>query len=287
MQITNETITFLEELITGNSGISPYRDVPMLINFFENFGVNDIYGQSFPDRHIYVQKKLRDFNGTETIDYIIQAAFDFYDTEYNPEHAVEKFNSILVRDGYQLVKQYRHVYLQPFEDVVEREDPFFEVHSITSGVVETKELAQIKHEAVKEQIRKVKEKSEKGDHAGAISNCYTLIEHLLKLMLKEQSIPFKETEGDIRSLYKLLKGSLNLDAGNQGINQTLKPILSGLQQMVSGLSGMANKASDRHARVFNPAAHHAQLAVNATFTVAEFLVATRDYQSKKTGQHLR
>ena len=279
MKITRRTITFLEEFITGNSKISPYQSGPELIEFFEDFGVNDIYGQGFPSRHIYVRNKLQDFNGTETIDHIIQAAFDFYDSQdYNPEHAVEKFNPILFRDGYQLVKQYRRTWMNG--DKVERSDPFFEVRSVTSGVVETYELAQVGHEAVKEQIRKAKEKSEKGDHSGAIANCYTLTEHMLKLMLEEQEIPFKETEGDIRSLYKLLKGPLNLDAGVSGINQTLKPILTGLQQLVSGLFEMANKASDRHARVFNPSAHHAQLAVNATFTLAEFLVATRDYQLK-------
>ncbi|MEI6458289.1 MAG: abortive infection family protein [Pseudomonadota bacterium] len=44
---------------------------------------------------------------------------------------------------------------------------------------------------------------------------------------------------------------------------------------------MANKASDRHARRYNPAPHHARLAVNAAFTLCEFLLESLEYQQKK------
>ena len=52
----------------------------------------------------------------------------------------------------------------------------------------------------------------------------------------------------------------------------LKAILDGLQKQVGGLFQLANKASDRHARRYNPAKHHAKLAVNAAFTLCEFLL---------------
>jgi Abortive infection C-terminus len=58
----------------------------------------------------------------------------------------------------------------------------------------------------------------------------------------------------------------------------LKAILDGLQKQVGGLFQLANKASDRHARCYNPAKHHAKLAVNAAFTLCEFLLESYEYQ---------
>lgn len=58
----------------------------------------------------------------------------------------------------------------------------------------------------------------------------------------------------------------------------LKAILDGLQKQVGGLFQLANKASDRHARRYNPAKHHAKLAVNAAFTLCEFLLESYEYQ---------
>ena len=113
---------------------------------------------------------------------------------------------------------------------------------------------------------------------GAIASSYTLTEHLLKLILREAGIAFNENEGDIRSLYKLVREPLNLNPGTEGIAAPLKPILDGLQKLVSGLFEVSNKASDRHAQRYNPAAHHAKVAVNAAFALCEFLVASRDYQ---------
>jgi len=106
----------------------------------------------------------------------------------------------------------------------------------------------------------------------------------LKLILREAGVAFKETEGDIRSLYKIARGPLNLNPGGESIASPLKPILDGFQKLISGLFEISNKASDRHARRYNPAAHHAKLAVNAAFTLCEFLIESRDYQRSREAQ---
>ena len=59
------------------------------------------------------------------------------------------------------------------------------------------------------------------------------------------------------------------------------PDLHPFQKLVSGIYEVSNKASDRHARRYNPAAHHAKLAVNAAFVLCEFLVESRDYQVRR------
>ena len=106
----------------------------------------------------------------------------------------------------------------------------------------------------------------------------------MKLILREAGVAFNENEGDIRALYRLVREPLRLDPAGDDIAAPFKPILDGLQKLVSGLFEVSNKASDRHARRYNPAAHHAKLAVHATFALCEFLVASRDYQRTRNGQ---
>jgi hypothetical protein len=77
---------------------------------------------------------------------------------------------------------------------------------------------------------------------------------------------------------------LNLDPGGESLESYLKAILGGLQSQVGGLYELANKTSDRHARRYNPASHHARLAVNAAFTLCEFLLESLDYQTRKKAE---
>ena len=147
--------------------------------------------------------------------------------------------------------------------------------------VEAESLAGIHHDAVGEQISKAKAKIEEGDYSGSIASAYTLVEELLKLLLLATGTGFKTTNGDIRSLYRLLRGPMRLDPSDNGINEPLKPILDGFQKLVGGLYEIANKASDRHARQYNPSRHHAKLAVNAAFVLCEFLVESYEYQKAR------
>lgn len=139
-------------------------------------------------------------------------------------------------------------------------------------------LIALTEESISEHIEKARAKSQSGDHAGAIANAYTLVEGFLKKLLQQTSTPFKADEGDIRELYKLVAKPLNLNPSGEALESYLKSILQGLKNLVSGLYEIANKASDRHARRYNPAKHHAKLAVNAAFTLCEFLLESHEYQ---------
>lgn len=277
MNISAKTIERLVEIITGNTKKSPYRSGPQLIEFFRDFGERDLYGQGFPSRATYAQEKLRKFNGTETMEKIVSAAFDFFGEDgFNPEEQAEAFNRLLVRDGYRLVLEYRSGWMEG--DRYVEANPYCEVQPVLPAAVVPEGLAAISHNAVNEQISKANKRIAAGDYAGAIASSYTLIEHLLKLILREAGVAFNENEGDIRALYKLVREPLNLNPGGASIASPLKPILDGFQKLVAGLYEISNKASDRHARRYNPAAHHAKLAVNAAFALCEFLVESRDYQ---------
>ena len=280
MKISSKTMERLNDIITGNTKKSPYRSGPQLIEFFRDFGERDLYGQGFPSRANYVQEKLNKFNGTETLEKIVSAAFDFFGEDgFNPEEEAEAFGRQLVRDGCRIVLEYRSGWMQG--DKYVEVDPYFDIEPLLPATIMPQGLAAISHNAVNEQISKANRRISTGDFAGAIASSYTLTEHLLKLILREAGVKFNENEGDIRTLYKLVREPLNLNPGGEDIAAPLKPILDGFQKLVSGIYEVSNKASDRHARRYTPAAHHAKLAVNAAFALCEFLVESRDYQGRR------
>jgi hypothetical protein len=142
-------------------------------------------------------------------------------------------------------------------------------------------LVQLTEASIQEHLEKARQKIANADPAGAIANAYTLVEEFLKQLLRKTGTTFNENEGDIRALYKLLAEPLHLAPKGDSLEGYLKAILEGLQRQIGGLFELANKASDRHARKYNPAPHHARLAVNVAFTLCEFLLESHKYQQKR------
>lgn len=153
--------------------------------------------------------------------------------------------------------------------------------ALNVAVVHAPTLVQLTEASIQEHLDKARHKIGSGDPAGAIANAYTLIEEFLKQLLRKTGTAFNEQEGDIRALYKLLAEPLHLAPKSDSLESYLKAVLEGLQRQISGLFELANKASDRHARKYNPAPHHARLAVNVAFTLCEFLLESYEYQQKR------
>lgn len=149
------------------------------------------------------------------------------------------------------------------------------------SLVETAAIIALTEDSIAEHLEKARAKIEMGDHSGAIANAYTLIEEFLKELLRKTNTSFNENEGDIRALYKLVAMPLNLDPKGDHLEKYLKAIIDGLQRQIGGLYEVSNKASDRHARRYNPAKHHAKLAVNTSFTLCEFLLESYEYQQRR------
>lgn len=156
--------------------------------------------------------------------------------------------------------------------------------ALNVAVAHAPSLVQLSEAFIQEHIKKARQKIVSGDPAGAIASAYTLVEEFLKQLLRKTGTTFNENEGDIRALYKLLAEPLNLAPKNESLESYLKAILEGLQRQIGGLYEIANKASDRHARRYNPASHHARLAVNVAFTLCEFLLESHLYQQNKKRQ---
>jgi len=184
----------------------------------------------------------------------------------NPESADSTIETLLrrmERDGFTL-QSGRFVSIKPQSTFVEVAAP----------------LA-LTEDSITEHLEKARAKIETGDHSGAIASAYTLVEEFLKELLRKSNTPFNVNEGDVRALYKLVAMPLNLDPKGDHLEKYLKSIIDGLQRQIGGLYEVANKASDRHARRYNPAKHHAKLAVNTAFTLCEFLLESYEYQQRR------
>ena len=272
MKLAARTITALGRIVTGDEMISRYRSGPDLVRLFNDYGSDDVYGQGFPSRWQYAEEKLRELNGTEALASLICEVLDpreFLGCDKEPEPAIDYLNKRLSYDGYEVVLESGLAKIRNLKGVqVKAIHPF-------EG---SKEHA---HLFIDEQIKKSEKKIQEEDYDGAITNARSLLEAVLKEVEEKLDGDTPRYDSDLPKLYKRVQKLLNLDPNRPDIDQPLKQVLSGLVNIIQGLSGLSNKMGDRHARSYRPSRHHALLICNAAKTVSNFIFDTYSYQQAK------
>ena len=121
MKISEPIVKALGQIITGDGQYGPLnRSGPMLVDFFNQFGQKDTYGQGFPSRWRYAEEKIREANGTSAITLMIEAAIDprdYFESEVEVEETAQYLNGMLAFDGYQVVKEDLLYFVRPLEGV--------------------------------------------------------------------------------------------------------------------------------------------------------------------------
>lgn len=110
---------------------------------------------------------------------------------------------------------------------------------------------------------------------GAITLARTLLEDVCKWITIEAGEDYEEKD-ELPHLYRRLAKILKL-APDDHTEQIFKQILGNCQSVVESLGALRNKISDAHSRGpkrVKPAPRHAQLAVNLSGAMADFLVLT-------------
>lgn len=113
------------------------------------------------------------------------------------------------------------------------------------------------------------------DPEGAITSARTLVESVCKHILDEAKVSYDDT-ADLPKLYRQTAEVLNL-APSQHTEQVFKQILGGCTSVVEGLGSLRNRLSDAHGKGragVKPASRHAELAVNLSGALANYLLAT-------------
>lgn len=105
--LDNATLNHLKDYITGDTNKVKYMSGSNLVDFFNEFGREDIYGQGFPSRWIYTLDCLNELNGTSEMKKIIEKIIDkrnFFGSKYNHEMVLSELNELLEFDGYVIKK---------------------------------------------------------------------------------------------------------------------------------------------------------------------------------------
>src|SRR5271163_1497337 len=109
MKLSPKSIEVLGKIVTGDEKLSPYRSGPKLVDFFNEYGGNDVYPTAggFPSRWMYAEQKLEALNGTPALGGIISRVLDprdFIDLEVAPEQAAEFLNKYFKFDDFEIVR---------------------------------------------------------------------------------------------------------------------------------------------------------------------------------------
>ncbi|TYB96404.1 MAG: abortive infection family protein [Kosmotoga sp.] len=268
--LKSNTIEKIAKTLTGDNEKSFYRSGPQLVSFFNELGFNDTYSKGFPSRWAYAYKKIGIILKQEKFLEFVNNFLDdslYIDTEYNTSEIVKYINQFLKFDGYEIIKR----------------DNKYLIKDLQAAHINFPEKCKriISTDFLDEQIKKCDKKIIEGDYDGAITNARSMIEEVLLEIEKEIRGKREKYDGNLNNLYKRVKKLVNLDPGSEGLNTPLKQILSGLNNIVSGVGGMRTKASDSHAREYKPLKHHAELAVNSAKTFTSFIISSYDYQKEK------
>src|SRR5215213_5626496 len=84
-----------------------YRSGPQLVQFFNNLGFKDTYGQGFPSRSIYTDERLARINGRPELDKCIKSLFspvNFIGCVSELDNSIKDFNQYLAFDKWKIVR---------------------------------------------------------------------------------------------------------------------------------------------------------------------------------------
>jgi tetratricopeptide (TPR) repeat protein len=276
INIDSKTVEALQKIITGDpvsdeGTLAPYRSGPELVNFFNQFGKNDEYGEGFPSRWMYAEASISELNGTPALIKVIEGAIDpraYLGSNQSIDDAVDYLNQFLEFDGYKLMKNGNRYKLSS----IDKEIVTFE-HAILDNNAPNMDF-------IREQNFKCRSKLNSGDYDGAITNARSLLEAVLLEMEFKITCTAGKYDGDLNKLYKRVQKLLNLDPSREDISNSLKQLLTGIVSIIGGIAAVRNKMSDAHARSYKPAEHHAKLAVNSVHTLCMFLLESFEHQVK-------
>jgi hypothetical protein len=269
MKVSEDSITAIARVVTGDEPVSRYRSGPRLVHFFNSYGSNDVYGQGFPSRWAYAEDKVRQLNDSPALADLLREVMhpkQFVGFDGGPNAAYSYLNERLKHDGYELTLPKSGVG-QPIIRTSEGSLVDFS-HPGPPKTDDTRDF-------LEEQIAKCDQKLREGDYDGAVTNARSLLEAVLLELEGEYRTEPVDYDGDLPRLYRRVQKLLDLEPARPDLDTPLKQVLSGLTSVVAGIAGLSNKMGDRHARSYRPGKRHAILVVDSAKTLSSFLMSTR------------
>jgi len=165
IKVSNKTIEYFRDIVTGDSRKTEYLSGSRLVDFFNYFGFDDEYGQGFPSRWFYAENKLKDLNRDGRIREVIEyyySPINFIGQEDLFLKLVEELNKYLYFDNLSI-------------DIIGKKCVF----SVSQVEINVKTIKKIDHDFIQENILKCDNKIKEGDYSGAITSARSLVETVL------------------------------------------------------------------------------------------------------------
>jgi hypothetical protein len=117
MILQNKSLEKLRLLINEETR---YRSGPQLVQFFNELGFSDIYGQGFPSRASYTDYRLARINGTPELDKCIKNLFapvNFIGRIGDLDSFIKDFNQYLAFDKWKIVRNREEINFARLEHI--------------------------------------------------------------------------------------------------------------------------------------------------------------------------
>jgi hypothetical protein len=122
MILSKKSLEKLRELINEET---EYRSGPKLVQFFNELGFNDQYGQGFPSRWMYTDAKLKAINGKPTLDKCIKEVFspiNFVGRINELDTFIQDLNQYLAFDKWKVLRKEAVITFKRLEKVEIQEE---------------------------------------------------------------------------------------------------------------------------------------------------------------------
>lgn len=120
MILCKKTLEELRKIINGD-GTDDYKSGPKLVDFFNELGFNDSYGQGFPSRWVFTDYKLEKINGTPEIDKCIKTVFavnNYIGRVSYLDKLIADFNQYLVFDKWKIVRENEKIIFKKLDEII-------------------------------------------------------------------------------------------------------------------------------------------------------------------------
>lgn len=252
----------------------PYLSGPKLVALLNKYGLPTDYRTEKKSRWVYMEGLLRHCVVEGSVQALLADLFSptrvsnmssdksAEDVRLECERivglAMEKINSVLAPGGKKLAAVGKNYVIRPIGKAV----------PIVASAIKT-----IDREYVRSLAERASADVDNGNFDSALTKSRTLLEEIFCYVI-EQADAQPEGKGNIGKLFEQVRNLYKLHAGAD-VDERMNEMVSGLNKIVSGLGGLRNAQSDAHgvgAKRMTISSYHAQLAVNAAATVAEFIL---------------
>lgn len=120
-----------------------------------------------------------------------------------------------------------------------------------------------------------------------LTKARTLLEETFEYVLAKKGVTTSGNE-NIKTLYNLVKNTYNMHPSKEN-DKRINTILSGLENIVGGVSELRNKEGDAHGqglRRWGIKEYHARLALNSAVTMSEFILSVNENNLEKSKNNI-